>query len=441
MARRTNGGAKRTPTKTTTKVATQKKETKVVQKQEPESNEFMVTVSRLGLKNAVDLVSAALPGKEFNDAKSGIFLESKYEGDNPMLYLTANSMNVFITHGFALQDDIGEGFVVPNGNTFKKVVSGLQSMSEPIEMSYDEEENTFALSCGEAYDSVMQHYDPVGFILPPSVEEIKANEEVSLPVKYIAEALDKVAFSCSNDMAVPELTGILIEQSKDGINFVGGDGNRLSYLSVRTKVKNPKQVIISVKYLRILNNILKTLEVKSSEVLTLYLSDDKVYFIHGNTIVGIQILAGKYPIDGGYEQFFFNEDGNVIDADDCDVSMVVDVDKFLDQLDLATMHNSSMLEPIMLTVSSKGKGKKDVFKFESTELSNNKFDISFDVVKSATSGDMQISFTPSYLYDAVRCLNVKQVMLGFQTDMSRAIVKPHGETEGNKVYRHIFSLN
>ena len=53
---------------------------KVVQKanvEEPKENEFMVTVSRLGLKKAVDMVANALPGKEYNDAKSGIFLEAK----------------------------------------------------------------------------------------------------------------------------------------------------------------------------------------------------------------------------------------------------------------------------------------------------------------------------------------------------------------------------
>lgn len=413
-------------TKPNTKVS------KVETAAKPEDNEFMVTVSRVALKKAVDLVSNALPSKEYNDAKSGIFLESKYVDDEPMLFLTANSLNVFITHGFPLHEDIGEGFVVPNGNSLKKIVSGLQSLSNPIDLSFSEEDNIFAINCGDDYESMVQHYDPVGFVFPPTKAEIMEHGEVVMPVKFIIEALDKVAFACSNDVTVPELTGVLIEQSDNSINIVGADGSRLSYLAVKTKIKNPKKVIVGVKYLKLLNNILKTLEVKPSDIITLYLSEDKIYFISQNTIVGIQIFAGEYPIDGGYKQF-------VIDDDDCELYMEVSTSKFLEKLDLATIHNDSTLEPVLMNISG---DKKPTFKFKNAPISSNKFDISFSADhfrNDSGSKDVQISFTPSYLYDVLKALDSKTISLAFQSVSGPAIIKPIGERD--ETYCHVFSLN
>lgn len=403
--------------------------------EEPKENEFMVTVSRLGLKKAVDMVANALPGKEYNDAKSGIFLEAKYVDGEPMLYLTANSLNVFITHGITLQDDIGEGFVVPNGASFQKIVSGLQALSNPIDLSFDEEENVFEINCGDEYESKVQHYDSVGFVVPPTVEEIEQNEEVAMPVKFITEALNKVSFACSNDASVPELTGVLIEQTKDAINIVGADGNRVAYLSVKSKIKNPKSVIVGVKYLKLLNNILKTLEVKPSDIITLYLSDDKIYFVSDTTIVGVQIFAGDYPIDGGYEQF-------VIAESDCEIAMTVDVAKFMEKLDLAVLHNSSTLEPVTMSITSSAKGK-NTFKLVNTEMSSNKFNLTFKVdkfINDSGESNIQISFTPSYLYDVLKSVDTKQMVLGIQSvDGVAAIVRPVGMSDGD--YCYTFSLN
>lgn len=425
-----NNGLKKVATKSVTKKTTVKKE-----QPKPESNEFMVTVPKVTFKKAVDLVSDALPSKEYNDAKSGIFMETKYVNDTPMLFLTANSLQTFITHGIMLQDDISEGFVVPNGNSLKKIVSGLQSFSSPIDMSFDEDENTFEIICGDDYESMIQHYDSVGFVFPPTEDEIKENDELVIPVKFIVEALNKVAFACSNDNTIPELTGIMIEQSKNSISIVGGDGNRIAYLNANVKINNPKRVIIGVKHLRMLNNIFKVLEVKDSDIVHLYLSEDKVFFISGNTIIGIQIFAGEYPIDDGYEQF-------VMEADDCEFYMNVTVDKFLERMDIATIHNNSVLEPIVMSIAKNKRTKKNEFKFCNTDISSNKFNVEFVVDKFVNNGDMdeiQLPFTPSYLYDVLRSLDVKQVMIGFASVDGPAIVKPIGLKDED--YCYTFSLN
>lgn len=415
-----------TKSKTTTKKSAIKKATKISKEKE---EGFYATVGRLALKNITDLVSEALPSKDFNDAKSGIFIETKYENDIPMLYMTANSLNVFISYGIELQDDISEGFVVPKGKDFRNIISGLQNFNSPIEMKFDDLTETFGISCGDDYDGTIQHYDVNGFIFPPTLEDIKSNETISIPVKFIQEALNKIAFACSNDMTIPELTGVLIEQDKNNINIVGGDGNRLSYLTIKSKVKNPKKVIIGVKYLSLFNNILKTLEIKPSETITLYLSDDKLYFVVGNAIIGIQVFAGEYPIDGGYEQF-------VIDEDECEIALKLNINDFISKMDLAVLHNNSRMDPIKMIIS------EDECKLCNSEMSENKFNIEFDKVDlrlDSESDEIEIEFTPAYLYDVLSCLDGDEFVLSLETEQGPANVRPITNKSGE--YLHIFSLN
>lgn len=429
---KTTGEQKKT-IKTKDNVKTKKSDFEKAMPKPKKVDGCFVSVPKINLKKAIDLVSNALSSKEYNDAKSGIMLETKYVNDEPMLFLTANSLSVFVKYGIQLQDDVEESCVVPNGNAFRRIVYGLQGLSSPIDLSFGNEDDIFEITCGEDYESMVQHYPVEGFILPPTEDEITENEEVVMPVKFVMEALDKVAFACSKDVTIPELTGVLIEQTKDSINIVGGDGNRLSYLKMNSKTKNPKSVIVGVKPLQMLNSILKTLDVKDSEIIKLYLSDDKIYFIHENTTIGIQIFAGEYPIDGGYEQFVF-------EPADCEITFTLEFEKFLERLDLATLHNSSTLEPIMMILDSSS--KKIKCKFVNTDISENKFNVEFDISdfkNESGQKDLQFTVTPTYLYDVLKALGSKKVTMGVCSLDGPAIIRPIGLNGID--YCHTFNLN
>lgn len=418
----------------TSKVTTNKtvKKNKPISKpQQPETTDslFMVTCPKVALKNAINLVANALPSKEYNDAKSGVFIEAKNVGDKSMVFFTTNSLDVFISHGIEVYNDIEDGFVIPNGNTFKKIVNGLQNMNEQIEMYLDNDE--FNISCGDEYSSTLQHYDESGFVFPPSDEEIKENEEISIPMKYLDEAISKISFACSTDLSVPELTGILIEQNSDGINIVGADGNKLAYFGVKSKIKKPTSVIVGVKYFKLLNQILHNLEIKENDIVNFYLSNDKIYFIHGNTTIGIQIFAGEYPIDGGYSQF-------IIEEKSCDISLVLSKDKFKEKIELAVLHNDNVNIPIRMVIDE----KKKKYSLSNSYFSSNKFDISFDIDKiknNSGNNNIDVTFMPSYLLDVLGSIKSKQIYLSLQSLDGPVIVSQIGINDYD--YKYVFSLN
>lgn len=437
-AKSTKTVSKKAPTSKTAAVK------KAAPKKPEPTGDMYFEIGRTDFTNAVNLVSIALPSKEFNDAKSGIMLEAKYEGDTPMLYLTANSLDVFIRHGVRLNDDIEEGFVVPNGAFMTRLVRNLKAMKNPLEFYYQHDGDSgeeFQITCGDEYTgSNIQHYDPVGFVNPLSKEEIKKFPVISIPANVIKTTLDKVAFACSKDVAIINLTAVLIEQKDDGMTIIGTDGKRFSYLYFKAKTRAPKSVMIGVRYLHTLKDVITALDIKDTQMLDLYMSDDKLYMVTGNTTVGIQIYGGTHPVqdEGGYEQF-------VIPESDCAVEVKLDREKFMSALSLAIAHNNSSRDVIRMRL------KGDSGTLENVEGSSNEFSKGFDAsVKSGQklSKPIVFDFSPDLLVDGVNAIGDKEFRL-FITEL-----EDNGKTygAGNMIllrpaakkdyeYIHVFSLN
>lgn len=423
-----------------TKKSTKKKvvEKPAVTKANDVSNEMYFKVGRVDFTNAVNLVGMAL-SKDYNDAKSGIMMEAKYDKDVPMLYMTANSLDVFIRHGIKLSDDIEEGFVVPNGAFITRLVRNLKAMKNPLEFSIMGDE--LQITCGTDYSGVIQHYDPIGFVTPPSNAEIKKFNVLSIQANVIKLALDKVAFSCSKDMAIPNLTAVLIEQKDDGMIIIGTDGKRFSYLKFNAKVRNPKSVIIGVRYLQTLKSIIEALGIKESETLDMYMSDDKLYMVAGNTTVGIQIYGGTHPIqdEGGYGQF-------VIPEKSCAARITIDREKFMPVLGLAIATNGSSRDTMRMRLNTNGSGV-----LEDSDSSDNQFQVEFNMeMKSAKPIKKPIifDFSPDLLIDAVNAINDKAFSLyiveledegKFFSAGNMVILRPAAKDVYE--YLHVFSLN
>lgn len=436
--KKTVGGKSATATKKVTKSKAEAKP------KAPESTgDMFFEIGRTDFTNAVNLVSIALPSKEFNDAKSGIMLEAKYEGDTPMLYLTANALDVFIRHGVRLNDDIEEGFVVPNGSFLTRLVKNLKAMKNPLEFYYQHSDGgeELQITCGSDYTAPnIQHYDPVGFVNPLSKAEIQKFPVISIPANVIKTALDKVAFACSKDVAIINLTAVLIEQGDDGMTIIGTDGKRFSYLYYKAKTRAPKSVMIGVKYLQTLKEVINALEIKDTATLDLYMSDDKLYMVTGNTTVGIQIYGGIHPIqeEGGYEQF-------VIPEAKCAVEVKLDREKFMSKLNLAIAHNNSSRDVLRMRL----KGDKGIIK--NTEGNSNIFETDFDMVmtaKSKLTKPIVFDFSPDLLIDGINAIGEKEFRF-FIVELddngktygagNMVLLRPAAKKDYE--YIHVFSLN
>lgn len=396
-----------------------------------------VIAGRIAFDKAIELVSNALPTKDFGDATSGILME--VTEDKPKeLVLMANSLSVFIRTKMPLTEPADEGVVVPAGKIISGVISNLKTMKNPIVMEYDDDENILNLSCGKEYSGSIAHYDSVGFVMPPDDETISELPKMSLPVRLITKALKEVSFACGKDKTRAYMTGMFFDQSKNGINIVGSDAMRMSIITFNTKVKNPRSVVLPVNYLELLKKILSASEIDESAIIEFYIDEENnmAYFINDNITFGFQTYGKEY-ISGGYDSF-------MIAPDDCVIRLRVNREAFLSKLDLATAHNTSVNDAIMFGIESLKHGA-----FKSAVGSNaanvNTFDVPFEITKVISKDKpkkFSVKLNPSFLYDVLGKISEKEVEIGF-VDVKNGPVVVYATTDKgvNGDYIHVFSLS
>lgn len=392
------------------------------------ANEFSLVCDRVILNKAIGFVSGALNPKHL-DAKAGIYMETKVQDNENYLHLTANSDDAFISTVIKLQDDVGIGSVCPNGTFIAKLVSAVQPLREQIEFEYNDDDNKLVIKCGDDYEADLPLYDSSTFIFPPTLEEIQDNETITIPVKFIIEALKKVSFCVSSDQAVPELTGIFFEQRKNEMNIVASDASRVSCLSVKTKNASPKSVIVGPKYLMLLANVFRALEIKPSTTIQLYLSDDKLFFIVDKTVIGLRVYAGSYPIKDRYKEFLPANS-------DCELVLHANKAKFVEKLNIALFHLKSQIDNIVLVK----KGKR--FFLKNNDSATNTFSIEVDMKEESNStgkSSYEINFAFEFLSAVMTKLNDKDFTLALSTLQGPAIVRPANNKDED--YAYTFSLN
>lgn len=388
-------------------------------------------VGRVAMNKAVELVGRALPSKDYGDATSGILLDVK----GNKLSLVANSIEVFISTEITLLDKAeADGFAVPNGDILSRIVANLKNLNKPIVIEFNEDKDELGLSC-ESYAGTIAHYPSEGFISIPSVKDIKKNSKMSIPARLLTDAVQRVAFARSKDTTHVQLTGIFIDQTENGINLVATDSLRLSAIQYASKVKNPKSVVIGYKYLDLLRRILDDLEIDGGQTLNLYISEDRIYFVHeeSNTTIGLQTYG---------DQFVEGYAGFIIPQDDCEVLIKVNREHFISRLDLATSHNKSIQDDLIFEIATKKKVVTSKFKSSESGSKLNDFDVPFDVVKIIKGDGFSVSVVPQFLYDVLSVIRDKEVILGL-ANKEEGPIAVYPIVEGNSIsgeFVHVFSL-
>jgi DNA polymerase III sliding clamp (beta) subunit (PCNA family) len=397
-----------------------------------------IVSGRIALDKAIELVSNALPTKDFGDATSGILMEVK-EDKPKELILIANSLDVFIKTTAPLSESCEPGVVVPSGKILSNVVSSLKVLKNPIVIEYDDEDNILNLKCGKEYSGSIAHYDSVGFVMPQTDENITNLEKMSIPVRLIKKALSEVAFACGKDKSHIFMTGMFFDQNKNNMNIVGSDAMRMSIISFNSKIQNPKKVILPVNYLELFKKILTTAEIDDSAIVNFYIDDENnmAYFIHENITFGFQTYGEDY-ISGGYESF-------LIAPEDCEIRLRVNRDSFISKLDLATAHNSSNQDTILFGLETTKSGLLRS-RVGANAANVNTFEIPFPINKviakeGKKARKFNVSVNPAFFYDVLGRITEKEVEIGLVDRKAGPIVIYANTEKGvSGDYIHVFSI-
>lgn len=171
----------------------------------------------------------------------------------------------------------------------KMLVDMLKTLPEqPLTFKVDEKSFGIEISTENGHYKLSGE-NPDDF---PKIPTPDQTSEVSIPAQVLSEAFSKTIFAVSNDDLRLAMTGVFVQLSPDGVNFVSTDAHKLVKFT-RSDVKSAKSenFILPKKALNLLKNSLPHTE----DAVNLGYNKSNAFFTFGLTRLICRLVDATYP--------------------------------------------------------------------------------------------------------------------------------------------------
>lgn len=132
-------------------------------------------------------------------------------------------------------------------------------------------------------------FDPEEY---PSLPVFDVQGSFEVEAVTFNHAISKTMFAAGNDEIRPVMSGILMQVTAEGTNFVATDGNKLvRYKRKDLSSENQFELILSKRPLNLLKSIVGT----SEEPISIEYSESNLRFVFGDFIMYSRAVEGNYP--------------------------------------------------------------------------------------------------------------------------------------------------
>ncbi|MBS9338722.1 DNA polymerase III subunit beta [Fructobacillus sp. M2-14] len=247
----------------------------------------------------------------------------------------------------------------------------------------------------------------------PKLPELSESKSLKISAAQLIELIAQTKISASTQESRPILTGIHLSLNGNQIKAVTTDSHRLSQRIITLVAEENEEaasVIIPAKAFNELQSLLEgqnRVEVK--------LSANQAVFTFGNTTFYSRLLEGNYP-----------ETDRLIPSE-ANTEIEIDAGVLSGAIDRASLlSHESRNNVVLLTI----KDQHAELSGNSQEVGQVKEELSADKI---VGDDLEISFNPDYVRDALRVLQGKTVELKFTTNLRPFIIIPEGETDNKQL--------
>ncbi|MGM9907777.1 DNA polymerase III subunit beta [Limosilactobacillus sp.] len=344
-----------------------------------------------GLKMVVDKERIILTG-----SNSDITIESVINADNPDYNLTVAD----------------PGAVVLPARFFSEIVKKLPDKQVTIEVT-----NGFQadITSGTAKFQI-NGQDAENF---PHLPEVETDKTITLPNDVLKEVIRQTVIAVSKQESRPILAGIHITLHDGLLTAVATDSHRLAQRKVAlTDVDNgiDFDVIIPGKSMNELSGMISDVD----EDVQVQVTENQILFIFGNTHFYSRLLEGNYP-----------ETSQLI-PDTADTTVELDAGSFLASIERASLlSHESRNDVVKLTL----KPSENLVR-----ISSDSPDIGTVEEEVATTeldgNDLEISFNPNYMKDALRSFGQTTVKISFTSPLRPFTLVP---TEDGENFVHLIT--
>jgi DNA polymerase-3 subunit beta len=246
--------------------------------------------------------------------------------------------------------------------------------------------------------------NPDNFPKDPSADETSAFE---MPAAALTTAINKSLFAVSNDDLRPAMTGVLVEMTVSGIQFVATDAHRL----IRYRLKNiacakNESLIVPKKPL----NLLKSALPATDELVKLSYNSNHLFVNYGGLQMSCRLIDARFP------------DYKVVIPADNPYKLIVGRTDFQNALRRVSVFSNKSTNQVVLSIhgSELQLTSQDVdFSFEGNERMKCQYD----------GEDMSIAFNARFLIEMLNATASDEIRIELSTATKAGIIKPVDQEE------------
>lgn len=313
------------------------------------------------------------------------------EAYNNTLKLTSTDLELGIETGKTDSFVNEEGSICLNARQFYEIV---RSLPEDEVIIKSEKDICFIKSGKSEFKLYYLKSDEF-----PKLPKIERENKYQIEGSVLKNIIRQTIFSVSTDESKMVLTGEKIEITDNLLKIVAIDGFRVSYreLNINNNYEDIEVVVPS----KALNEISKIISDK--ENVNLYFTDSHILFECEKCIVVSRLLEGNFL---RYEQFFGNESTTKVK---------VNVKNLLSAIERASLISNQLKKtPVLLKI------ERSVM----TINSNTQTGTFYEEIPVETEGnEMEITFNPRFICDALRVIEDEEVKLFFNTNLNPCIIR------------------
>ena len=344
-----------------------------------------------GLKVVVDKERIVLTG-----SNSDITIESVIDANNP-------------DYDLIVEDP---GAIVLPARFFSEIVKKLPDKQVTIEVTSGFQAD---ITSGTAKFQI-NGQDAENF---PHLPEVETDKTITLPNDVLQEVIRQTVIAVSKQESRPILAGIHITLHDGLLTAVATDSHRLAQRKVALKdVDNgiDFDVIIPGKSMNELSGMISDVD----EDVLVQVTENQILFIFGNTHFYSRLLEGNYP-----------ETSQLI-PDTADTTVELDAGSFLASIERASLlSHESRNDVVKLTL----KPSENLVRISSD--SPDIGTVEEEVATTALDGnDLEISFNPNYMKDALRSFGQTTVKISFTSPLRPFTLVP---TEDGENFVHLIT--
>lgn len=364
------------------------------------------TVHRTAFIQYLNDVQRAISSKAALEILSGIKLDLSEDG----LTMTGSNSDISIETVISIADENAAlniektGSVVLPARFFNEIVKKLPEDSLSVEVN-DRFQATIRSGSAEF---IINGLDPDDY---PHLPEIDSREQLTLPGDVLKQVINQTVIAASKQETRPILTGIHLEIKDGQLLAVATDSHRLSQrkLTLNGDSAADYDIIVPGQSMNELAKMLGDL----SEDIEIQISENQILFILGNTSFYSRLLEGNYP------------DTERLIPQNSTTTLEINAPAFLRAIERASLLSHEGRNNVVKLSMQAGTSQATLYS-NSPEVGNVEEELTFNKLEG---NDLDISFNPDYMKDALRSFGQSEVTLNFTMPLRPFILVP-SEAQG-----------